>query len=72
MDQTQPLRVWRMIGLVIMATLIFWGCSYYFIKWTANSYEQEAVAATSEATIHASRSDWKYDTGWIRFIRWNC
>ncbi|WP_339245441.1 EAL domain-containing protein [Paenibacillus sp. FSL F4-0243] len=56
MDQTQPLRVWRMIGLVIMATLIFWGCSYYFIKWTANSYEQEAVAATSEATIHASRS----------------
>ncbi|WP_339317253.1 EAL domain-containing protein [Paenibacillus sp. FSL R10-2734] len=59
MDQTQ-LRIWRMIGLAIMAMLIFSGCSYYFIKWTFGSYfgsyKEEAATATSEATIHASKS----------------
>lgn len=42
--------------LIVIATMIFWAISWYYIKWNTTSYEKEATNAVSDAIVQASEA----------------
>lgn len=54
--------------LILIAALIFAGCSYYYVKWISNTLEEEAVRTISEATIQASYSIENMITGQLNTL----